>query len=173
LGIRRIAILNIPEEMHEQIPPIEVHLRLINRGGSAARIIEGNVTFSVDEPPTRQNILRREQILPPFDIQSGMPKYTTERDAAKNAVVKSAETYNLIRTVPPTTSVNEAANLYLALHRQRNDPSIAFHLLGYFKYRTNSWVGSRQVYYTAFCRRFEQEDATFVPTNDADYEYED
>jgi hypothetical protein len=172
LGIRRIALLNIPEEMHQQITPVEVHLRLINRGGSAAKVIEGNVTFTVDKPSREGSLAPRETILPPFDIQNGMPRYTAERDVAKNQNIESAETYTLVRIVPQTTSTTEAADLYLALHRWRNDPTRAFHVFGYFKYRTASRFGVKRTYYTAFCRRFEPNVATFVPINNEDYEYE-
>jgi hypothetical protein len=173
VGIRRIAILNIPEEINEQNPPIEVHLRLINRGGSAAKIIEGNVTFSVDKRPSRQAILRREDVSPPFDIRKGMPAYSPDQSAAQNAIIRPAETYNLIATKPRTNSIQESTELYLALHLQKDDLSLAFHVFGYFKYRTCGWIGIRRVYYTAFCRRFVPPDATFVPINDGDYEYQD
>jgi hypothetical protein len=172
LGIRRIALLNIPEEMHQQITPVEIHLRLINRGGSAAKVIEGNVTVTVDKPSTEGGLAPRETILPPFDIQTGMPRYTAERDSAKNRSIEPAETYTLVRIVPQTTSTTEAADLYLALHRWRNDPTRVFHVFGYFKYRTASRFGVKRTYYTAFCRRFEPNVATFVPINNEDYEYE-
>jgi len=177
LGIRRIALLTPPDKIFDgkESLPVEVQLQLINRGGSEARIVEGNVTLKVDKLDSIQDILREKKVLPPFDIQKGSPVYTDERDAGKGATIKPAEPYSLKKTMPVSTSANDLAYIYMAAHRRGHEfDTVAFHVFGFFKYRIPPrWFRSRRYYFTAFCRRYDPEKGGFIAVNEPDYEYED
>jgi len=183
LGIRHIALLTDPDEV---LTPdregrliqnnIEVQLSLINRGASDAQIIEGNVTLTVDKIDDVESILRKQTLLPPFDVTRESPVYSAERDTAVGVIVRPAEPYFLTRRMPISGSAYDAAHTYLAIHPERNLDSVAFHVFGYFKYRTPRWIfrrWTRRAYYTAFCRRYDPKQRKFVVTNEPDYEYED
>ncbi len=181
LGILNIALLTVPDDILvpdaqgrlKQEKGIEVQLRLINRGGSDAKITEGNVTFSVDKLDGMESVLREEKLLPPFDIRKGAPEYSDERDVAIGSIVKPAEPYSLNARMPLSGSAYEAAHIYLAVHPRRNISSVAFHVFGYFKYRNPSWFRPNRSYVTAFCRRYDpSKGGGFVVTNEPDYEYQ-
>jgi hypothetical protein len=180
LGIRRIALLNILDEILVESsggtltqPPIEVQLQLINRGGSDAKVIEGNVTVRIDKRDSIEAHLGRGKVLPPFDVRKGIPAYGDQRDAAKDAIIKPAEPYTISKMIPASGSPSDAAHVYLALHRDKFVRSVAFHVFGYFKYRTPSWLRANRSYYTAFCRRYDPEKGGFVVIDEPDYEYEE
>ena len=183
LGIRQIALLTDADEI---IAPdsegrlkanneISIQLRLINRGGSNAKIIEGNITVMVNELGGIEGILNKSKqpVLPPFDVQKGTPSYSDERNAGKGALVKPAEPYALIKTMPLGTD-RDSVRAYLAVHHERNLPSVALHVFGYFKYRVPVWfLRPKRTFFTAFCRRYDAAKGGFVVTNEPDYEYED
>ncbi|MGO9797922.1 MAG: hypothetical protein ACLPQ0_00525 [Candidatus Binatus sp.] len=179
LGIRRIALLNVPEEILVQSSegaltqpaPIEVQLQLINRGGSDAQIIEGNVTLKVDKFESISEALKKKKVLPPFDVRKGTPAYSEERDAAEGAIVKPAEPFSFNKMMPVSGSPGDAVFIYLAVHHGEDSSTVAFHVFGYFKYRTTAWF--QRSYFTAFCRRYDPEKGGFVAINEPDYEYED
>ena len=180
LGIRQIALLTVPDEIlatdseghFKQDNGIEIGLRFINRGGSDAKIVEGNITVRVDEVDSIEGMLGRQKVLPPFDVRTGTPSYSDERNAGSDAIIRPAEPYSLNRTMP-LGSDRDATTAYLAVHRERNLSSVALHVFGYFRYRSPGWLRARRTYFTAFCRRYDAEKGGFVVINEPDYEYED
>lgn len=181
LGIHRIALLTVPDEILTpdnegklKQSPVEVRLQLINRGGSDAQVIEGNVTLKVDSIESIGEMMRQKVVLPPFDIVKGTPVYSDDRDSAKGEVIKPAEPYSLTKTMPPSESRRDAAYIYMAAHHERGLDTIAFHVFGFFKYSSPSRFRflRQRTYYTAFCRRYDAGKGGFVVTNEPDYEYE-
>jgi hypothetical protein len=180
LGIRQIALITIPDEILaadsegnlREDSGIEIRLRLINRGGSNAKIVEGNITLRVVEVGGMAAIAGRQKVLPPFDMEKGTPSYCDERSAGKGIVVKPAEPYSLTK-IMPLGSTHDMAKAYLAVHRERNLDTVAFHAFGYFRYRNPGWLRASRTYFTAFCRRYDATKGGFVVINEPDYEYED
>ncbi len=182
LGILHIALSNVPDEIlvpnsEGQEKDIKVRLTLINRGGSDAQIIEGNVTLKVDKIDSTESRLRTRKLLPPFDIQKGIPRYSDERDTGKNTIIRAAVPWGFDKAMPVSGPAYNAADTHMAIHSKRSNPSAAFHVFGFFTYRTTrgttSWLGIDRSYYTAFCRRYDPgEGGRFVAINESDYEYE-
>jgi hypothetical protein len=143
LGIRRIALVTDPNEIltpdhegHLVQNNLEVQLSLINRGGSPAQIIEGNVTLTIDKINDVESIAKKTMLLPPFDVKKGSPVYSEERDMAADVIVRPAEPHALTMRMPISGSAYDAAETYLAIHPERNLKSVALHVFGYFKYQT-------------------------------------
>ena len=180
IGIRHIALVTIPDDILasdsegniREDNRIEIRLRLINRGGSNAKIVEGNITLRVDEADGMVAIVGKQKVLPPFDRERGTPSYCDERNAGKDIIVKPAEPYSL-RKIMPLGSIHDTAKAYLAVHRERNLDTVALHAFGYFRYRSPGWLRARRTYFTAFCRRYDVTKGGFVVINEPDYEYED
>jgi hypothetical protein len=180
LGIRQIALLTVPDEIlatdsegrFKRNNGVEIGLTLINRGGSDAKIVEGNITVKVDEVDSIEGMLGRQKVLPPFDVRKGTPSYNDERSAGTDIIVRPAEPYSLNKTMP-LGSDNDVTKAYLAVHRERNLSSVALHVFGYFRYRSPGRWRARRTYFTAFCRRYDAEKGGFVVINEPDYEYED
>jgi hypothetical protein len=177
LGIRQIALLTTPDDIlvpdsEGRLKPnngIEMLVRLINRGGSDAKIIEGNISIRVDERGGMESILKHEKILPPFDVEKGTPIYSDEGKAGEGVTVKPAEPYSINRTMR-LGSDRDAVEAYLAVHRERNIASVALHVFGYFRYRSPGWrcLRARRTYFTAFCRRYDAVQGRFVATDEPD-----
>ncbi len=99
LVIRHVALASEPDDLlavsprgTTEVKPLEVVLVLTNRGGSDARIIEGNMTLQVYGRDTIEKIVRgaKNVLLPPFDKKTGLPAYSSDREAFQGEARRQA-----------------------------------------------------------------------------------
>jgi hypothetical protein len=152
--------------------PIKVALSVVNRGGSKARITEGNITIKVDRTGAIQDrVQKRKVLLPSFDIRSGFPSYCKERATLVGKTINPAARQIAERTIPVSESIVDAGGIdFLTNPELKLDSvSISMYIFGYFKYR--DWT--RRSYVVGYCRRYVPANGKFVAVEEPDYEYAD
>jgi hypothetical protein len=128
---------------------IVVGLYAVNRGATAARVVEGTITI----------VLHRSDI-PPRSVNSMAIPYDSEHGLLKGKRIKSATQHLMRKNHPPLPRASED---------DFKTGKISIFVIGYFRYRDVL----RRHYRTAFCRRFHSESGQFIAMGDRDSEYED
>jgi len=151
LGIRQLTLENDfdsdPDVLFKD--SIVVGLYAVNRGATAARVVEGNIT-----------IVSHRSDRPPRSVNSMAIPYDSEHGLLKGKRIKSATQHLMRKDHPPLPRASED---------DFKTGKISIFVIGYFRYRDVL----RRHYRTAFCRRFHSESGQFIAMGDRDSEYED